>query len=231
MAVAEPWARKYEPFQRLLASLPFSTLSLPQLTGPWNHTEGFRQIFDLRPNRELISGRFVCCLLKSKGLRHNLRERSVMTLNLSKVKPFNSQVQPLQSPFNLYKPVVMIVEDRVDTAPLMRQVLKLNGYCVIDTDNGRDAAKWARHSPPDLLLVDLNVPLMYELIAARQIIRQAKLGLVPVVVIADEDAVDPYPMMEVGVRRNEYVTRLSDYKQLEHLLTYLLPPGAVLAQY
>ena len=34
---------------------------------------------------------------------------------------------------------------------------------------------------------------------------------------------DPYPLMEVGVRRNEYVTRLSDYEQLEHLLDYLLP--------
>ena len=122
----------------------------------------------------------------------------------------------------------MIVEDHEETAPLMRQVLKLNGYSVIDTDNGRDAAKRARHSPPDLLLVDLNVPLAYGLIAARQIIRQAELGLVPVVVIAHEDTVDPYPMMEVGVRRNEYVTRLSDYKQLEHLLSYLLPAGPAL---
>jgi hypothetical protein len=32
-----------------------------------------------------------------------------------------------------------------------------------------------------------------------------------------------YCQMEVGVRRNEYVTRLGGYEQLEHLLDYLLP--------
>ena len=34
---------------------------------------------------------------------------------------------------------------------------------------------------------------------------------------------DPAPMMEVGPRRDEYVTRLSDYQGLQHLLDYLLP--------
>jgi len=32
-------------------------------------------------------------------------------------------------------------------------------------------------------------------------------------------------MMEVNLRRNEYVTRFSDYDQLSHLLDYLLPIG------
>ena len=95
---------------------------------------------------------------------------------------------------------------------------------MIDTDNGQDAAKQARVLPPDLVLVDLDVPLLYELVAARQIIKSAQLGILPVVIVTRERTVDPAAMMEVGVRRNEYVTRLSDYDQLEHLLEYLLPP-------
>jgi CheY-like chemotaxis protein len=120
-------------------------------------------------------------------------------------------------------PLVLLVKDQEDTLLEMKQVLELNGYRVIDTDNGQDAAKRAQYIHPDLVLVDLDVPLLYELVAARQIMKQALLGAVPVVIVTHEEELDSYSMMEVCVRRNEYVTRLSDYEQLEHLLDYLLP--------
>lgn len=123
------------------------------------------------------------------------------------------------------KPLVLLVKDQEDTLFEMKQVLELNGYRVIDTDNGQDAAKRARYAHPDLVLVDLDVPLLYELVAARQIMKQAFLGAVPVVIVTHDEELDPNSMMEVGVRRNEYVTRLSDYEQLKHLLDYLLPVG------
>ena len=69
--------------------------------------------------------------------------------------------------------VVLMVVDRLDARPELRQVLQLNGYRVIDTDNGLDAARNARQTQPDLLLVDMDVPLLYGLVAARQIIKHA----------------------------------------------------------
>jgi CheY-like chemotaxis protein len=122
-------------------------------------------------------------------------------------------------------PLVLLVKDQEETLFEMKQVLELSGYRVIDTDNGLDAAKRARYSHPDLVLVDLDVPLLYELVAARQIMKQALLGAVPFVIVTHEEELDSHAMMEVCVRRNEYVTRLSDYEQLEHLLDYLLPVG------
>ena len=118
--------------------------------------------------------------------------------------------------------VVVTVLDHMDARPELRQVLQLNGYRVIDTDNGQDAAREARQTHPDLLVVDMDVPLLYGLVAARQIIKHAQVGPVPVVIVTHEDVVDPFPMMEVGASRNEYVTRLSDYQELQHLLDYLL---------
>jgi CheY-like chemotaxis protein len=122
-------------------------------------------------------------------------------------------------------PLVLLVKDQAETLFEMKQVLELSGYRVIDTDNGQDAAKRARYAHPDLVLVDLDVPLLYELVAARQIMKQGFLGAVPVVIVTHEEELDPLAMMEVSVLRNEYVTRLSDYEQLEHLLDYLLPVG------
>jgi DNA-binding response OmpR family regulator len=119
--------------------------------------------------------------------------------------------------------VVLMVEDYQDARAELKQVLIQKGYRVIDTDNGRDAARQARETHPDLLVVDMDVPLLYGLVAARQIVKQAQVGPIPVVIITHEDFVDPAPMIEVGATRNEYVTRLSDYESLQHLLDYLLP--------
>lgn len=119
--------------------------------------------------------------------------------------------------------VVLLVQDRLNARPGLRHSLQLDGYRVVDTDNGIDAAINARHTRPDLLLVDLDVPLLYELVAARQIIKNAQVGPLPVVIVTHEDTVDEKIMMEAGATRNEFVTRLSDYRELQHLLDYLLP--------
>jgi DNA-binding response OmpR family regulator len=119
--------------------------------------------------------------------------------------------------------VVLIVGDYQDARPELKQILQLKGYRVIDTDNGQDAARQARQTQPHLLVVDMDVPLLYGLMAARQIIKHAELGPVPAVIVTHEEVVDPAPMMELGTSRNEYVTRLSDYQELQSLLDYLLP--------
>jgi DNA-binding response OmpR family regulator len=119
--------------------------------------------------------------------------------------------------------VVLMVEDYQDARAELKLALKLKGYRVIDTDNGRDAARQARETHPDLLVVDMDVPLLYGLVAARQIVKHAEVGPIPVVIITHEEVVDPAPMIEVGATRNEYVTRLSDYESLQSFLDYLLP--------
>ena len=121
------------------------------------------------------------------------------------------------------KHVVRMVEDHQNARPELMQVLTQKGYRVIDTDNGQDAAQHARQMHPDLLVVDMDVPLLYELVAARQIIKLAQIGTLPVVIVTHEESVDAAPMIELGVSRHEYVTRLSDYAELQPLLDYLLP--------
>ena len=135
----------------------------------------------------------------------------------------NSTVLP--QPLGLYQAnqVVLVVEDHLDERSELNEVLAQNGYNVIGTDNGQDAARHARKIRPDLLLIDLDVPLLFELVAARQILKQSQLWQLPVVIVTHDDVIDSGSIMEVGARRNEYVTRLSDYDELQGLLDYLLP--------
>lgn len=124
---------------------------------------------------------------------------------------------------NTTNQVVLMVLDHLGARPGLKQVLKLRGYRIVDTDNGQDAARNARQTHPDLLLVDMDLPLLYGLVAARQIVKNAQLGSLPVVIVTHDDVVDPAPLVELGATRNEYVTRLSDYRELQPLLDYLLP--------
>jgi DNA-binding response OmpR family regulator len=147
-----------------------------------------------------------------------------MSINSQWADTPNDVVGPVAS--NGANHVVLMVEDYQDARPELKQVLKQKGYRVIDTDNGQDAARHARHTQPDLLVVDMDVPLLYGLVAARQIIKNAQVRPMPVLIVTHEEVVDPAPMMEVGASRNEYVTRVSDYEELQHLLDYLLPATA-----
>ena len=124
---------------------------------------------------------------------------------------------------NESKPIVLMVEDYLDAQSELKKILKRKGYSVIDTDNGLDATEQARENHPDLLFVDMDVPLLYELMVARQIVKNAVSGPLPVVIVTHECMVDPMPFIELGANRNEYVTRLSDYAELQPLLDYLLP--------
>ena len=58
--------------------------------------------------------------------------------------------------------VVRMVEDYQDARAELKLALKSKGYRVIDTDNGRDAARQARETHPDLLVVDMDVPLLMD---------------------------------------------------------------------
>ena len=124
---------------------------------------------------------------------------------------------------NKGKPVVLMVEDHQDARPELKQVLKQKGYSVIHTDNGLDAARQAYQTHPDLLVVDIDVPLLYGLVAARQIIKNARTGAIPAVVVTHDEVLDRAPLIEIGSNRDEYVTRISNYAELQLLLDYLLP--------
>ena len=144
-----------------------------------------------------------------------------MSLNPHWSEMANDLIGPVSA--NGANHVVLMVQDYWDARPELKHVLKQTGYRVIDTDNGRDAAREARQTHPDLLLVDMDVPPIYGLVAARLIIKRAHVEPIPVVIVTHEDVVDPAPLTELSVSRNEYVTRLSDYEELQYLLDYLLP--------
>ena len=55
---------------------------------------------------------------------------------------------------------VLLVEDNEDNRTVYRTILEHFGYRVIEARNGEDGIRMAREQHPDLILMDISIPLI-----------------------------------------------------------------------
>ena len=118
---------------------------------------------------------------------------------------------------------IMVVEDYDDTRLLLRKGLESLGYSVLEAGNGQEAVDIAARDHPDLILMDLDLPILDGIAATQRIRQQAEMEKVPIV------AVTAYPMSYTHVKAfakgcDEYMAKPIDMNELERLVTRYLPP-------
>ena len=116
----------------------------------------------------------------------------------------------------------MIVEDYDDTRLLLRQGLESLGYSVLEACNGQEAVDIADREHPDLILMDLDLPILDGIAATHRIRQQPEMEKVPIV------AVTAYPMSYTHVKAfakgcDEYMAKPIDMTELGRLVTRYLP--------
>ena len=55
---------------------------------------------------------------------------------------------------------ILLADDNAPSRELMREILEACGYDVAEAANGREALDLIRRSPPDIVLLDLQMPVM-----------------------------------------------------------------------
>jgi CheY-like chemotaxis protein len=119
------------------------------------------------------------------------------------------------------EPVVLVVEDFEDNRFMMRRLLEMSGYRVVEAVNGEQAVEAAVGERPDLILMDLSLPKLDGLAATRRIRQQDGLSQTPIVAVSAHDTTD-FHADALAAGCNEYVTKPIDFDQLEALLKKLL---------
>ena len=115
----------------------------------------------------------------------------------------------------------MVVEDFEDNRFMMRRLLEMSGYHVLEAVNGEEAVEIAKREHPSLILMDLSLPLLDGLAATRRIRQEAALRDVPIVAVSAHDTAD-FHADALAAGCNDYVTKPIDFDQLEILLGKLL---------
>lgn len=121
----------------------------------------------------------------------------------------------------LLSPVVVLAEDSSDTRLMLKRVLEIKGYRVLEARNGLEAVDLTRAYNPHLIIVDLNMPELDGLETIKYVRQmQGVAEQVPIVAIT---AFDVYGM-EAAAREagcNEYISKPLDLDELDKKLNGL----------
>jgi len=78
---------------------------------------------------------------------------------------------------------ILIIEDEEDKRAIMRDLLITAGYNLIKAVDGEEGVKLAQRERPDLILMDIQLPILDGYEATRRIRASAELKSIPIIAV------------------------------------------------
>ena len=85
---------------------------------------------------------------------------------------------------NKNEPLVLVVDDFADAREMYGEYLKFCGFRVAEAQNGVEAIEKAKRLKPDLILMDLSMPVVDGWEATRQLKADASTKHIPIIVLS-----------------------------------------------
>lgn len=118
--------------------------------------------------------------------------------------------------------LILIVEDEPTNMKLFRDLLKFGGYPTIEATDGQQGVKLARQRKPDLILMDVNMPVMDGREATRILKTDASTKHIPIVAVTScvmESEIEE--ILRAGC--DDYLVKPIDIKEFLNKVTRYLP--------
>ena len=115
---------------------------------------------------------------------------------------------------------VLIVEDYADTRTMMKYLLQHFGYEVVEAADGQEAVDRAKADEPDLILMDISMPVMDGL-TATQIIRQFD-GFAKIPIIAVTAYGKSYYRQAIEAGCDDLINKPLDFDNLQPIIEQYL---------
>ncbi len=116
---------------------------------------------------------------------------------------------------------VLLVEDTEDNRFMMRRLLELDGYRVVEAMNGEEAVRLAKAECPQLILMDLSLPVIDGLAATRLIRKLPDCQRTPIIAVSAHDTSD-FQTEAIQAGCNCYITKPINFNELESMIAQLL---------
>lgn len=116
---------------------------------------------------------------------------------------------------------VLLVDDFEDTRLFLRLALEEHGFIVFEADNGETAVVNAIREQPDVILMDLTMPLMDGFAATKLIRQNEEFKDVPIIAITAHQETD-FRSDAKASGFDAYVTKPIDVNWLKELIDGLL---------
>ena len=118
---------------------------------------------------------------------------------------------------------VLIAEDYADTRLMMKYLLQRFGYEVVEAADGQEAVDKVKQTHPDLILMDISMPVMDGLTATQNIRKIDGFSKVPIIAVTAYGKSYYRQAIEAGC--DDLINKPLDFDNLEPILEQYL--GAV----
>ncbi|GJQ59171.1 MAG: response regulator [Candidatus Scalindua sp. AMX11] len=114
-------------------------------------------------------------------------------------------------------PTILIVEDNKNQRLLYQEELQREGYTTVMAFDGKDALEKVREEPPDLIILDINMPRMDGIETMGKILSQNK--QIPIII---NTAYSSYQNSFMTWAADAYVVKSSDLSELKNKIKKIL---------
>ena len=115
------------------------------------------------------------------------------------------------------KPTILIADDDDDNRAMLKVLLEIWDYNVLEAKDGREALGFAEKTCPDLILMDVRMPRFDGFETARRLRRSEKTRRVPIIFLSG-CAENKYRKEAGAVGGNEYFIKPLDFGELERTI-------------
>jgi two-component system, cell cycle response regulator DivK len=120
---------------------------------------------------------------------------------------------------------ILVVEDQEDNRRIIRDLLTSAGYALVEATDGEAGVRLARTERPDLILMDIQLPVVDGYEATRRIKADPELRAIPIVVVTSYAlSGDDVKAMEAG--SDAYVAKPFSPRQLLATIRRFLPEAS-----
>ena len=106
---------------------------------------------------------------------------------------------------------ILVVDDEKSVRMLMHELLAKEEYAVIEAVNGREAVELARRENPDVILMDIKMPVMDGIEACRRLRKDEKTKYIPILAVT---AVGQSKMEAIAAGVDDFVQKPFDTEEL-----------------
>ncbi len=114
---------------------------------------------------------------------------------------------------------ILVVEDHLDSREALRALLEAFGYTVLVAANGQEAVDAAQLARPDVVLMDMMMPVMDGFEAIRQLRRRAPTSCTPIIALT---AMEGAQELALHAGADEFVRKPIDIRVLLAKMSGLL---------
>jgi CheY-like chemotaxis protein len=121
---------------------------------------------------------------------------------------------------------ILITDDQPDLRDTLKMLLELRGHSVDVAVNGEDAVSMAVQSPPDVILMDLHMPVMDGITATRLLRARPETQTVPIIGVSGFLGQERWERDAFDAGCTECLPKPLELKKFEELLERLrITPG------